>query len=60
MDENLREQATKIIEDIREDNGGISKEDRGFLEAEKPHILKALSSTRRKLSLATKTYLTLQ
>jgi hypothetical protein len=49
-----REEARILIGRIREDNGGISPEDRA---ASRPAVLRALENVRRKLGAATKTYI---
>jgi hypothetical protein len=49
-----REAARVLIGKIREENGGISPEDRAV---SLPSVLRALESVRRKLGAATKTYI---
>lgn len=48
-----RQDAQAVVGRIREDNGGISAEDRA---ASPPAVLRALENVRRKLGSATKTY----
>lgn len=48
-----RQDAQAVVRRIREDNGGISAEDR---VASPPGVLRALENVRRKLGSATKTY----
>jgi hypothetical protein len=48
-----RQDAQAVVRRIREENGGISAEDRA---ASRPAVLRALENVRRKLGSATKTY----
>jgi hypothetical protein len=50
-----REQACAFIDDVRIDNGGITREDEEFLKRERPHLLRVIYSQRKKLGAATKT-----
>ena len=43
-------EANEIIADVREQNGGITVEDREFLAANRPRALRALQNTRRQLA----------
>ncbi|KAF7958935.1 hypothetical protein EAE96_002461 [Botrytis aclada] len=45
--------AQEFIDDLRRENGGITKEDREFLKREKPDILKSFDNIRRKLGAST-------
>ena len=56
MSELSREEARKFIAEVREDNGGISAEDRAFLEKNLPSALRALQNTRRHLAGSIKLY----
>ena len=47
-----REQAREIVDDIRENNGGISPADRAKTPAS---VLRSLDSVRKKLGAATQT-----
>ncbi|KAF2188895.1 hypothetical protein K469DRAFT_748131 [Zopfia rhizophila CBS 207.26] len=58
MADSKREQARLFIKKLLIKNGGLSKEDREFLQREKPHILEAHENTRRKLGAATRTLAT--
>jgi hypothetical protein len=51
-----RDAARVLIGKIREENGGISPEDRAVCP---PAVLRALENVRRKLGAATKTYISL-
>ncbi len=53
-----QEEARKFIAEVREDNGGITVEDRDFLVANRPSVLRSLQNTRRKLAESIKTYRT--
>ena len=44
------DKARNFIAEVREDNGGITTEDRDFLLANRPSALRALQKTRRKLA----------
>ena len=50
------EEARAFIADVREDNGGITAEDREFLAANRPSALRALQKTRRQLADSIKMY----
>lgn len=50
------EDARKFIDKLRVDNGGISREDREFLERERPNVLISLESVRRKLGASTRMF----
>ncbi|KAL8736556.1 MAG: hypothetical protein Q9181_002384 [Wetmoreana brouardii] len=50
MPEYSQEAARKFIAEVREDNGGITAEDRDFLLANRPSALRALQKTRRQLA----------
>lgn len=52
------EEARRFIADVREDNGGITAEDRGFLVANRPSALRALQKTPRQLADSIKMYCT--
>lgn len=45
-----QEDARAFIAEVREDNGGITAEDRDFLLANRPSALRALQKTRRQLA----------
>ncbi|TGO51966.1 hypothetical protein BOTNAR_0339g00020 [Botryotinia narcissicola] len=47
------EKAQKFIDELRRENGGITKEDREFLKREKPDILRSFDNIRRKLGAST-------
>ncbi|TGO13902.1 hypothetical protein BTUL_0061g00190 [Botrytis tulipae] len=47
------EKAQKFIDELRRENGGITKEDRQFLKREKPDILRSFDNIRRKLGSST-------
>ena len=49
-----QKEACEFIAKVREDNGGISQEDREFLEANVPAALRALQSTRKQLAQSIK------
>ncbi|KAF2810106.1 uncharacterized protein BDZ99DRAFT_442610 [Mytilinidion resinicola] len=49
-----RAEACVFIDKLREDNGGITREDREFLERNKPQILATIDNIRRKLGASTK------
>ncbi|KAL8930621.1 MAG: hypothetical protein Q9208_000492 [Pyrenodesmia sp. 3 TL-2023] len=50
MPELSQKEARQFIADVREDNGGITAEDRDYLEANRPSVLRALQKTRRQLA----------
>ncbi|KAF2499755.1 hypothetical protein BU16DRAFT_504059 [Lophium mytilinum] len=49
-----RADACVYVDKIREGNGGISRQDREFLEREKPQVLVALENLQRRLGATTK------
>lgn len=51
-----REDAQKLVAQVRKENGGISPEDEVLLKTNFPDVLEALQHVRRKLGSATKTY----
>lgn len=53
-----QEEAREFIAEVREDNGGITAEDRDFLVANLPSALRALQKTRRQLADSIKMYST--
>ena len=54
-----RQEAQTFIDKLRQDNGGLTPEDREFLERERPGVLHTLNNVRRKLGVATRTYVKL-
>lgn len=54
MSDVSKEEARIFIDKLREDNGGITREDRDFLKQTKPHILKTIDNIRRKLGASTR------
>ena len=52
------EEARKFIAEVREDNGGITTEDRDFLVTHRPSALRALQKIRRQLADSIKRYST--
>ena len=59
MNNPSEEKAREFIAEVREDNGGITAEDRDFLVANRPSALRALQKTRRQLADSIKMYCTL-
>ena len=51
-----QEEAREFIAEVREDNGGITEEDRDFLDANRPSALRALKKIRRQLADSIKMY----
>ncbi len=51
-------EAREFIAEVRENNGGITAEDRDFLVANMPSALRALQKTRRQLADSIKMYST--
>ena len=51
-----REEAQQFIDNLRIDNGALTEEDIDFLKRERPRVLRALDTVRRKLGASTKTY----
>ena len=51
-----KEEALEFIAEVREDNGGITAEDRDFLAANRPSALRALQKIRRQLADSIKMY----
>ena len=49
-------EAREFIAEVREDNGGITEEDRDFLVANRPSALRALQKIRRQLADSIKMY----
>ncbi|TGO71885.1 hypothetical protein BELL_0517g00020 [Botrytis elliptica] len=47
------EKARQFIDDLRNENGGITKDDREFLERKRPGVLKSFDNIRRKLGAST-------
>ena len=52
------EDAREFIASVREDNGGISLEDREKVEKSAPRVLISLGKTRKRLAAAIQTYCT--
>ena len=59
MPNSSEDEAREFIAEVREDNGGITPEDRVFLIANRPSALRALQKTRRQLADSIKMYHTL-
>ena len=53
-----QQEAREFIAEVREDNGGITVEDRDFLLANRPSALRALQKIRRQLADSIKMYST--
>ena len=53
-----QQEAREFIGEVREDNGGITVEDRDFLVAHRPSALRALQKIRRQLADSIKMYST--
>jgi hypothetical protein len=51
-----KEEAQKFIEQVAEENGLVTPDEREFLEKYKPGILKKLNNLRKQLGSATRTY----
>ena len=55
-----KDEARVVIAEVREDNGGMTAEDRDFLLANRPSALRVLQKTRRQLANSIKAYCTFQ
>lgn len=50
------EKAQQFIDELRNENGGITKDDREFLERKRPGVLKSFDNIRRKLGASTQMF----